>query len=80
MVSTYEYCEVRCYSGTAVVFVEVCHHSIFRWHCSDIEVISISDSLKVTTDDEEVNSVPAFGPTAFFYRGIDGMKGSMALR
>jgi hypothetical protein len=51
-----------------------------RWHGSDIEVISISDSLKVTTDDEEVNSVPAFGPTTFFHRGIDSMKSSMALR
>jgi len=73
VVSTYEYCEVRCYSGTAVVFVEVCHPSIFRRHCSNIEVIGISDSLKVTANDEDVNSVPAFGPTTFFHRGIDGM-------
>ena len=45
MVASDEDRQERCLARAAVIFMEVGHFSILRWHCSNIEVILVSGSL-----------------------------------
>lgn len=78
MVASDEDGEVGCHALAGVVFVEVAHLAILRWHAHTVEVVGIAYRLEVAADYEKIDTGPAFLLACFSHGGVDGVQSSMA--
>lgn len=78
MIAANEDSEVGRLSCSAVVFVEVLHRAVFRWHGDAGEIVSIAHRLEVAADDEEVYAWPISALACGGHGGVDGVQDAVA--
>ncbi len=95
VITTHEESEVGRMTSSAVVFVEVTYGTKLLRYGHGVEVVGVTDCLRlstcvepisegeadleVTSNDEEINAIPTIDFTGLLDGGVDGVEGSMTL-